>query len=197
MISLVLKTPAATEPVHVLECMELLRVDESEQVRVESLIPVARAMVEDYTGRTCINTVFTLSGSDWGELFPGGVCKLPRTPLVSVAHLKYLAPSGEVTIATGDLEVATGVVPPVLFAPENYSTLELTDAKRHGRVVVEFTAGYGTKSENVDPILAHAVRTLVVHLFENPTPFITGTIVNEMPMTLRHMLRALRVESED
>lgn len=180
-----LKTPPTAEPLSLADACAFLRISTGcEDVLVRSLIATAREIVENFTGRALAAEVWTLAADSW--------CidriTLDRTPLVSVESVKYLPEGGGalVTLSGSDYAVITATQPGTVLLLIDPPAL----ADRPDAIQIEFTAGSAT---SMNATLRHALLLLVGHLYELRTPVNVGNIVNEIPMSLRHILESQRV----
>lgn len=184
-----------TEPVSLDECLNYLRVAEPDDAgTVEALIPVAREMVEMFTGRALMSQQFTYTASGWptGCGFYGRMIELARTPLASVQSVRYYPADGGAlaTLSSSDYVVMTSTEPGYLCRFDTASWPAL--ASRPDAVQIAFTAGYASAAL-VPATLRQAVLLLVGHLYELRTPVNVGNIVNELPFSVRHLLESHRV----
>lgn len=173
---------------------------------VASLLRSAQSAVEDYTGRAAGEGTFLYVAPRWstgqeqaqGTLFPAFRPAAPReivlgrSPLISVETVQYLAP--------GSSELAT--LPATEYFADTYSLpgrvvfrsgANLPDVDmescRPDVVQVAFTAGMS------NPLMRQAILWQFVNLYENRSPVVTGTIATELPLSVRNLLRSLRIET--
>lgn len=160
---------------------------------ITSLIAVAREFVEDFTGQALISSGWRLTSDTWtgGEITWGGdVMTIDRSPLVSVASVKYYA-DGETALTTMDAADYTVITDTDRgFVMLNIAPPSLAD--RPDAVQINFTAGRASPQE-IQPTLLHAVRLLVAHFYELRTPVNVGNSVNDIPLGLTHILESQRV----
>ncbi len=194
MRSLVRIVSPTEEPINAEEAMAFLRVDDADEAPlIESLISVARQMVEDFTGRSLVEQQWKLTASEWpDECHDGDEIALERTPLVSVESVKYYPASGasQATLSSDNYHVLTGPTPGLIVLSSDESWPDLYD--RPDAVEVRFTAGASDVAD-IPPMCLHAVRLAVSHLYENRGAINIGNIVNELPMSLKYMLESQRV----
>lgn len=189
-------TPPSQEPITLADAVAFLRAGGGpEDVAViTAAIAAAREAVQDFTGRALMSAGWRVVTDTWtgGEItWSGDEITLDRSPIVSVASMKYYA-DGETALTTlsagTDYIVITGTTPgrvQLLIDPPAL-------AERADAVQIEFTAG-ATSPANISPTLLHAVRLLTAHFYELRTPVNVGNIVNEIPLGLRHLLESQRV----
>lgn len=174
-----------------------------EDVLVASLVRMAQAQVEDYTGRAAgvgtfkyVAPAWPVRGWDQFYLFPAfrpsgpKDITLGRSPLVSVQSVKYLAP-GAVALSTVDpvnYTLDTVGLPGRVVFRNDYTLPDLdTDCARTDVVQIEFTAGV------VNPQINLAILLTFVNYYENRTPVVTGTIATELPRSVQNLLRSQRI----
>ncbi len=182
-------TAPTVEPVTSEEAMAFLRVtDADESPQIESLITVAREMVEDFTGRSLLTQEWKLITSE----FCGAVIILDRSPLASIESVKYYPASGAAlaTLSAATYHALTGPMPGLIVLKSDETWPDLAD--RPDAVEINFTAGAATV-DAVPSVLRHAVLLAVSHLYEIRGPVNIGNIVNELPYSLKYMLESQRV----
>lgn len=179
-MELILKTPAATLPLDwAAEVSGHLRVDtdEDERARVESvLIPAAASWAEGVTGRQLIRATWTLYLRGWPA---HEYVELPRPPLISVTHVKYVDTAG----VTQTLDASTySVLAPSgdrcpagrVYPAYGLSWPAVRDYPR--AIEIEFVAGYGSTSSAVPALIRAGLLLIVGELFENREESIRGPV---------------------
>ena len=191
MIKLV--TGAETAPVTLAQALRHLRALESDADMVWTYLQAATAMVEDYCGRSLVSKTFDLLLSKWPE--NGQLIELRRSPLVSITHVKYYADgsASQTTWDSSNYRVLTARLPGALEIVSGASLPGLSD--RESAVEIRFVAGYGTQVSAIPAELRTAVLFWTQHLFDRRMP-VEAAEVREVPMALRHLLRAFRVENQ-
>ncbi len=116
---------------------------------INEYIKAATELVEDYTQRTFMQTVWEYQAPDFSEMDCEGYLKLMKAPLVSVESVKYVdSDKVEQTMDTSDYQVQSGL----LNAPGRIkfigSVPSLDD--RPDAVKIRFTAGYGAEGATTD-----------------------------------------------
>ena len=121
---------------------------------------------------------------------------LPKSPAVAVTSVKYLdGDHVERTIDAADY-VLDAEMEPATVAPALGKSWPSVAVGRPGAVRVRFTAGYGTTADDVPQRIQQCLRLLVAHWYDPArAPVITGTIVNELPFTLRSMFWSTRAHA--
>ena len=156
------RTITGSEPLTSAEAKSHLRIDEDyEDAQISDLITLARQKLEVDTRRTLIASTWTARY----DRFPYSVTdiiELPRPPLLTVSHVKYINTEGTLTTWsssewTSDINAEPGFVRLV------YSYSWPTPRDEPGAVRIEHTAGYAA----VDARVKHAMRMLVGHYYEN------------------------------
>ncbi len=179
-----LVTPPEAEPVTLAELKAQLRVDHGdEDAIIEAKISAARRHVEDLTGRTLALATyeFFLDG------FPAAEIEVPRSPLVSVDSVNFVAPNGsEVTVSPSEYEVDTASPTGWIVPHAGFSWPETM--KRINAVRIRFVAGYAP--DDVPGSLKEAILQLAAWWYEQretatvdgsprETPFGVTAIINE------------------
>jgi len=188
---LTLVTPAAVEPVTLLEAKAQLRLDtDDENDLIHSLIVAVRDYAETFTHRAFITQIWDLK---LDGVPSDGVIRLPKAPLQSLptppvlnyvdtagatqtwASTNYtvVAPSGP-QAARGYIVPAYGVTwPSVRDVPQS--------------VTVRFYAGYGLTAASVPAGIKAAIKLMVAHLWSNREAVSAVNLV-EVPMGINALL---------
>ena len=190
-LSIVVTTSPSIEPLSVIEAKDHLRVDgDDDEVLIAAYIKAAREFAEAYTGRTLINTVYTLSL----DKFPtsSDAIEIPAAPLASVTSISYVDTDGATdSMDSSDYRVDTSSEPgriTVAYGNSWPSTRDITNA-----VSIVYTGGYGTSRDDVPEGIRMAMRLLVGHMYENREAVVIGTAANELPLAVESLLDAYRV----
>ena len=170
------------EPVTLDEVKAHVRViDAEEDAYLTGLIAVARRAIEDRTGRTLLDTVFTQSVRDWQTCI-----ELMRGNARTVESVKYDDDAGEeqtVDPAECGLYPYGGGSAGVVFFDE-FTAPDLLDRPYIDRIRIAFKAGYGDAATAVPEPLKQAVLYLVAHYYDNRAPVAIGTITSGVPFTV-------------
>jgi uncharacterized phiE125 gp8 family phage protein len=135
-----------------------------EDTQIEQWITTAREYVEEYQNRALITQTWDL----WLDEFPcRSYIEIPRSPLQTVAHIKYydednVAHTFNASLYTVDANTQKGRV--FLNAGEIWDNDSLRPFKA---VNIQFTAGYGDDASDVPEIERNAIRLMVGHFYEN------------------------------
>ena len=180
--------------------------NDDEDVLVSSLLRSAQSAVEDYTCRAAGEGTYLYVAPRWstglgqvpGMLFQAfrplapREIPLPRSPLASVQSVKYLAP-GAIELSTlpaSEYFADTYSMPGRIVFRDGANLPDIdTESRRPDVVQIAFTAGVA------NPLMRQAILWQFVNLYENRSPVVTGTIATELPLSVRNLLRALRVET--
>lgn len=213
-MGLKLATAPNEEPISLAEAKAFLRVDASaENALITSLIIAARRFVEKNTGRALITQTWDL----WLDCFPhkrkigaaadsdfdGGVIEgpinyvkesvnfieIPKSPLVSVTHLKtYDSSETEAVMSTDDYGVDVISEPGRLYLKFGKIWPAVILRPRNG-INIRFVAGFGAASAVPDDI-KQAMYLLIGHWFEHREAAITGSISQEVKLGALPLLAA-------
>lgn len=189
-MSLSLVTAPAEEPISLQDATAHLRLedDATDVALVNSLIKAARQEAENHTHRAFITQTWDLNF----DTFPT-VIKIPKSPLVSVTHVKFYDTAGaQQTLAASNYIVDAPAGPQCL---EGRITLSATGAwpaiqVRTNAISVRFVAGYGVAFAVPEPIKS-AMKLIIGHLYENRENVVIterGSIVQEMPQAAQWLL---------
>lgn len=151
--------PPGAEPVTIAELKDQLRVDhDHEDALLAAKITAARRHVENLTGIAIAPATY----EETFDRFPSGEIKLPKSPLISVASVKFTDPDGvEQAVDPTSYSVDTAspegwVVPVAGFSwPSTMATI--------GAVRIRFVAGH----EDVPETLREAILQLAAWWYEH------------------------------
>ena len=138
--------PPTVEPISVDEAKLHARIDgDAEDTLLDLIIKGQRQQVETELGKALITQ--TLSATLHN--FPADRdIYLPRPPLQSVVHVKYIDRTGsEITLPPGDYEVDTGGVRGRIYLPADKYWPD--HRYEPGAVRIQFIAGYGAAATDV------------------------------------------------
>jgi uncharacterized phiE125 gp8 family phage protein len=168
----VLKRGPDAEPVSVAELKAHLRVNESDDTLLRTLISSARMTVEAQAGLRLMTQSWLTLISDW----PRGEVQLPHWPVQAISRIRLLGPQPAlVDEAVYDTQLAAR--PARLFVDVTHAPRPLRT--RHG-IEIEQQVGYGDAPSDVPDNLRLAVLMLAGHWYdmddfgqyrpENPMP---------------------------
>ena len=118
---------------------------------------------------------------------------LPRPPVASVTHVKYLDDSDtESTFSSSKyyVDLISEQARIVLRTGESWPTV--TETRNANAYVVRYVAGYGGASD-VPPPIVQAIKLLTTHLYENREA-VTSLSVNTIPYTIGALLQPYKVQ---
>jgi len=154
---------------------------------VDSLIEAARLHCETFTGRSFINTTYTM----YLDSFPD-VIYFPRSPLSSVTSIAYLDENGDSqTLGTSVYTVDADSEPGRVYLAYGQSwpaTYAVPKA-----ITIIFVAGYGATAASVPENIKAAIKQLAAHLYENREAVVIGTITSKLPFSVEALLSGERV----
>lgn len=191
MVTRVLATAPAKEPLELKEAMTHLRVDGLEEAAlVRGLIQAAREYAETFTGRALITQTWDL----WMDCWPRGVVlELPRPPLQSVTWIKYFdIEGGEHTVDANTYLVDTANRPGRVRLRSGKGWPSATLREMAG-VNVRFVAGYGDDPASVPQMIRQAMLVMIGDLYENREASIVGTIVAKATYATDNLLWPYRM----
>lgn len=179
---MVLITDAAAEPISVADFKTHAKVDGSSEdaTTIPLYIAAARKHFEAMTNRALITQTW--------EIYFDHVPKyiyFPITPVQSVTYIKYLDGSdSEQTLDASSYKVDTN---------SYCHRVEIIDkpsiTSRIAGFWVRFVAGYGDAATDVPDDIIQAVTYMATQFYDNRTPVVTGTVVNEVPGTFDALCR--------
>lgn len=186
MSGLTITTAPQNEPLDAAETISYLRIDSGvDTTLIDNLIQAARFWAEDYTNRTFLTTVFTLSLDGIGyvdvplkEGFHTGYSdtpsvnyiELPRSPVQSVTSIKSFADDNTATtLAASNYFVDTVRVPARVVLRDGGSWP--TDLRNANGIEVLYTAGYGSSRADIPEPIRVAMLEYVTFLYEHRGDF--------------------------
>lgn len=163
-MSLIVVTPATTEPVTLVEAKAHLRMIHSADDALISLyITAAREAVENNTG-------MPLADAEYNWVSDGSVIclnRLPLAPVAAVASVSYADATGaRVTIDPADYQVDL-----------ERGTVEFGPAYNATRIGVEFSV----EAVNVPAALKASILLLVADMYEQASANVVGSVVSISP----------------
>jgi uncharacterized phiE125 gp8 family phage protein len=170
-----------------------VRVDSTDdQEYIIGLIGVARELVDSITGRVSMTSGWTLTAATWADLFEGScdTAKIYRTPLASVAFVKYYPADGGAlaTMSSGDYRAITGYEPGLIQFTGDLPALD----DRPDAIQISFTAGYAN-SDLTPAVHKHAQKVLVADMYDQRSSIAFGQPYEIKPV-LRNLLENQKVE---
>lgn len=159
-------TAPAEEPVGTAEMKLHLRVNHTnEDAEIAKKIVSARKVVEDWIGRSLVNTTWDL----YLDRFPPGTDEIliPRPPLVSVSHVKYYDEAGTEQTFAGTNYFTDTFREPGLVRLVDGAAWPATHNRRPSAVNVRFVGGYGTAGTLVDERARDAIKQITAALWAN------------------------------
>lgn len=157
-----LVTGPVVEPVTLAEAKRHANVIASDDDGLlQGLIAAARELVEQDTSRALINQTWAVELHDWWC----DKIELPRPPLVSITHVKYVDQNGVTqTLPASYYDVDTRREPGVLWWDEDVSSTP-TLSDQANAVVITYLAGYGASAAAVPARAKQAILLLVSHWY--------------------------------
>lgn len=186
---LTLITPPTVAPITFEEIRDILRVNDSHQPQVETLIEWATDEIERYCERAIMDQSWKLSFHDCFPTCRDGEINLPMGKVSSVSSVKYYDTEGvQQTLVNGtDYEFSIGDYA-ILRPKVSWPSTE----RRLNAVNIEFVVGYGTDPASVPGNLRAALQALVADKHENPqTRHLSHSGAREFAVGMSVALRAL------
>lgn len=139
------------------------------------LAKAARVTAENKTRRAICTQTWDLKM----DSFPGWAIHIPKPPLQSITHIKYIDNNGiEQTLGSGEYLVDT-TSEPAQVTPV-FGGAWPTPRWQNNAVTVRFVAGYGDAGDVPEGIKLW-MMTRIKHHHANPAPLVVGTISSEFP----------------
>lgn len=176
-------TEPVAEPLSLTEVKTALRIDGSdEDTFLALLISTARRLVEQWTGRALVSTVYRATF----QAFPPGTryFELPRTPVTAIGSIVYTDTNAvATTLDAADYTVALGdAIRPARIVPA-YLTWWPQTRGHIDDVAITFTAGYADAA-SVPAELRSLVWMLADYTYKRPTSREDGNLHRHMESAL-------------
>lgn len=187
----ILTTAAADEPITRAEAKRHLVIDSADDTHdawIDEAIGEARERVEDLTARQLMPATWTL----YLDSFPAAI-ELPRPPLQSVTHIKYIDTDGNEQILDDSTYIADTNRTPGRIELAYGETWPATRAVSNA-VEVCYVAGYASAAL-VPKRAKRAIKLLTAHAFEFRELGVAGTTFSPVPETVHAILATLRVRT--
>jgi len=175
-------TAPAVEPVLLAGIKPHIRLtdtDTDSNSYIDSLLTVARQVVEQMCNRALITQTWEVYLDEW----PGGdFIELPKGSLQSVTSIKYTDSDDDESIfSSDDYSVDTGSMlgRVVLMSGESWPTVTLAT---NNPIVIQFVCGYGAAGSDVPGPINQAIKFMVADYFENRETVVVGTITSKLDM---------------
>jgi uncharacterized phiE125 gp8 family phage protein len=192
MLSHILITPPATEPVTLAELKAHARITGTQDdTLLTGLLKAARQWCEHYTRRAFIHQVWelALSAAPSKESV-----NLPRAPLAEILSVRLYDEEDQPTDWISNNYYADTLAQP--------GRLVLRDgavwpdfARCANGMVITYRAGYGDSAENVPEAIKLAIKQLALHWYEYRGEAINTTMIAAAPLTIEALLHDFRLYS--
>lgn len=203
-MNLKLVTPAALSPVTLTEAKSYLRVDaDDDDARIENLIKAVTRKAEEFTRRAFITQTWEIAFDkapceiDQGRYSPisrslFSPIEIPRPPLQSIVSIKSYDQDGtEAVFDLNNIWVDTRSTPGRIALKEGVEWP--TELRSIDSIVIQFTAGYGLKPENVDDGIREGILRGVATLYAAREDAIIGIVAAKLPEGARELLHPYKV----
>jgi uncharacterized phiE125 gp8 family phage protein len=168
------------EPVSIAEVKTQLGIDEGLDDIIARRIAEARKFAEEYTGRALIAQTREIRWDCFVDEH-----ELPSA--LSVVSVKYIDTDGVLqTLGSDQYELDTYPLIPFVQALYNI-TWPSTYPKRNA-VRIQYTAGYGQKASDVEPLIREAMFLLIGHWMNNQPRIESGISISRIPFAVRDLL---------
>lgn len=185
------KTVATGLPLEVSDVKSHLRIEHASQdTLLGNILNAAIRKVEEDVLGPCITTVFT-AFLDQFPIHGDRTIYIHKSPVSAIATVKYYDLDNTIqTLASEWYDKDINSSPARI--KEAYGYYWPSTYPKMNAVEIEFTAGF-VKAE-IDKRISQAILMLCEHLYDNPSPVITGTQVNQVPMTYENLVNAVRFD---
>lgn len=182
-------TSPTIEPVFLEDAKDHLRVDGTdEDTLISDLIVVAREWCEGYQNRAYLTQTWKLVLDDW----PDDYIRIPKPPLQSVTHVKYIDSAGTQSTWSSSLYIVDTASRPGRIVPAYSQTWPSVTLQPINAIEVQFVAGFGDSLDDVPARVKHAIKLIVGHLYENRESTAIQRL-HEVPMAVYSLLGLDRI----
>lgn len=195
------------EPITIAQASDHLRVDSTDdQAYIGELISVAREYYDTITQRASAPASYLLTAETWADLFNPSrrgshgrdyyeaeqvgfnnyAIPIQRSPLVSVASIKYYAPGATelTTMASSEYRVVTSTTPGIVQLVNSPPAV----ADRVDAIQIAFNAG----DNCAPPMSNHAIKMLVNNFYDQRVP-VAFAAAHEIPFGLRTLIETQKI----
>jgi uncharacterized phiE125 gp8 family phage protein len=193
--SLALVSAPSLEPISIEEAKLRLRVTATdEDDLITSLIVAVRRHAESYLSRRLIRSTWDLKL----DAFPcedSDAIRIPYAPLSSVVSITYIDEDGDTQTWTSTEYIVDTSSEPGRITPA-YEESWPTDVQcRINAITVKHVVGYGANPSDVPASIIAGMKLMLSHLYEHREPIVVGSIVTEVPFTVKALWDAHRLYS--
>lgn len=188
-MNLTLVTAPALQPVNLTDAKLYLRVDgDDDDSRIESLIRAVTRKAEEFTRRAFITQTWEISF----DRAPSNKIEIPRPPLQSIVSIKSYDEAGaESVFDLNNIWVDKRSTPGRIALKEGVEWP--TELRPIDAIVIQFTAGYGAKPENVDDAIREGILRGVATFYAAREDAVIGTVAAKLPEGARELLFPYKV----
>jgi len=180
MYGLALTDGPDSEPLTLDDAKDHLRVvGDDDDDTIAAYLSAARVRFERETGRQLITASYTFRL----DRFPKGQApiRIPKPPLQEVEEIRYIDANGvEQTLDEDDDYVVVADREPGEIRLAFGTTWPPTRSQPNA-VEIDFVAGYGDDTTDIDELIRGAIRLMLGQFFEVREDLIVGTIVAQIP----------------
>lgn len=180
-MSLMIVTPAVTQPLTIDEVKRHLRIDvNDDDIVIAPMLAAGVAHVENHISGALMTQTWDMFLDEWPE---DDMIALPKPPLQSVTSIQYTPDGGVLsTFASSNYIVDTASTPGRIVLNRNAAWPTDTLQAANG-VVIRFVCGY-TSAANVPGPIKHALKLLLGDMYENREDTLVGQGYSAMPLPL-------------
>ena len=182
------------EPVTLDELKDHLKIiNDYEDSILESLIKIAREVIEKETNRSFVQQTLLLTFNGW-PVFP---IELRRPPLISISKIEYKTKEGDLQ----EWDPLNYIVDDLSFIPEVYLSGEAVlpnyELYPTNNILVTYLAGYTSEGNdytyNIPEIYKHAIKLLAGEWYGIREEVVMGNKPSRIPDGIKRLLAFERV----
>lgn len=187
--SLTVKTAATVEPLTLAEAKMHLKVEDDandEDALIQDLIVTAREWVENYCRRSVASRTYELRMDNWCTPI-----RLPRGPVTSLTHIKYVNSGGTLTTLDADQYQVDLYSTPPCIVPAYGVVWPTVKSGEINAILIEYVAGYATVN-GFPKAIQSAMKLIVGHLYAN-RELVVEKQTFEVPFAVKSLLAPYEV----
>ncbi len=176
------------EPLTLDEIKAHARIDGGlEDALLQSLLLTSRLHIEAALGLALISQRWRLVLDLWPK---DGVVNLPLSPVLSIDEIRVLGRDGTASVVAGsDYQLDASARPARVVRHEGSWP---GPGRKVAGIEIDFTAGFGSTSNDVPEPVRQALLLLVAHWYEHRDPIEIGTPATAVPHAVTRLLNPYR-----
>jgi uncharacterized phiE125 gp8 family phage protein len=171
------------------EAKDFLKVDTTaDDTLIDNLVFAATESCQIYTNQYFLKVTLEQYSDTWDSMFT-----LYKSPVTGITNITYYDPDDVSTVLDPSNYILDDVSKPARIAWSPTATIpSLSD--RINAVVVNYSCGYGTSSDDVPDGIKQAVLLTLGNWYENRQSVISGRTATELPLSSQYLLDQYKIQ---